>query len=74
MIAASRNLVKRLSICNAPELRVNSIYSNTNCKNVFNTVAEWSERIAFGSQDSELAANIQARFTLPDRSRSIKVI
>ena len=27
------------------------------------TVAEWSERMAFGSRDSELAAKIQARFT-----------
>ena len=28
------------------------------------TVADWSERIALGSRDSELAAKIQARFTL----------
>ena len=37
------------------------------------TVVEWSERIAFGSRDSELDAKIQARYTARDRSLLILV-
>ena len=69
----AQNLVQRWHICNASALSMNSIHSNTNRKKVSKTVVEWSKRIAFGSRDSELAAKIQARLTLPDGSRLIKV-
>ena len=34
---------------------------------------EWSERIEFGSRDSERAAKFKAKLTLADRSSPIKV-
>ena len=73
LLQPARNLVQRWRLCNASALRVNSIHSNTNWKKVSKTVAERSERIAFGSRDSELAAKVQARFTARDRSRPIQV-
>ena len=67
---ASSKSRQRRRLWNASAVRMNS---NANSKKVFKTVAERSKSMTFGSRDSQLAAKIQARFTLSDRSRPIKV-